>query len=105
MTGLVVWWVRNALRLQDTPVLRGAVDVAHIDQRPLVAVFCFDPRFLDRSPYRRVTDPHFKKSIAGRKPVTFESRKTNALRARFWLQSVLRLREQLEAKNSVVAQE
>lgn len=100
MTGPVVWWVRNDLRLQDNPVVRMAAGVAQCDQRKFVAVFVFDPRFLDKSPYGRVTDPEFQKSISTRKTITFSSRKTNALRARFWLQSVLKLREELAKRGA-----
>jgi deoxyribodipyrimidine photo-lyase len=96
-----VWWVRNDLRLQDNPALRAVVGAAWVDQpRDFAAVFCFDPRFLDKSPYGRVTDPNFNKSISTRKPITFASRKTNALRARFWIQCVLKLGEELEAAGS-----
>merc|ERR1740129_1147061 len=77
-TGPCVWWVRNDLRLQDNPVVRLVIGAALTDQRPFCAVFCFDPRFLDRSPYGRVTDPEFKKSISTRKSIGFSSRKTNA---------------------------
>eukprot|EP00928_Gymnodinium_smaydae_P071708 TRINITY_DN55212_c0_g1_i1.p1 TRINITY_DN55212_c0_g1~~TRINITY_DN55212_c0_g1_i1.p1 ORF type:complete len:569 (+),score=90.01 TRINITY_DN55212_c0_g1_i1:54-1760(+) len=98
--GPCVWWVRNDLRLQDNPVVRLVVGAALVDQRPFLGVFCFDPRFLDRSPYGRVTDPEFKKSISTRKPITFSSRKTNALRARFWIQSVLALRKEMEERGS-----
>jgi len=100
MTGPVVWWVRNDLRLQDNPVVRMAAGVAQCDKRKFVAVFVFDPRFLDRSPYGRVTDPEFQKSISSRKPITFSSRKTNALRARFWLQSVLKLQQELATRGA-----
>mmetsp|Transcript_47676 Transcript_47676/g.83946 ORF Transcript_47676/g.83946 Transcript_47676/m.83946 type:complete len:581 (-) Transcript_47676:86-1828(-) len=100
MSGPVVWWVRNDLRVQDNPVLRSAVGAALCDSRKFVAVFVFDPRFLDRSPYGRVTDPDFKMSISSRKQVTFSSRKTNALRARFWRQCVLKLGEELAARGS-----
>jgi len=99
-TGPCVWWVRNDLRLQDNPVVRLVVGAALCDKRPFCAVFCFDPRFLDRSPYGRVTDPNFEKSISTRKPIGFSSRKTNALRARFWVQCVLKLREELEVHGS-----
>lgn len=98
--GPCVWWVRNDLRLQDNPVVRLVVGAALCDQRPFIGVFCFDPRFLDRSPYGRVTDPDFKKSISTRKPVNFSSRKTGAIRARFWVQSVLALRESMRARGS-----
>merc|ERR1719291_330229 len=77
-----------------------AAGVALADQRKFQPIFVFDPRFLDRSPYGRVTDPEFQKSIYTRKPVTFSSRKTNALRARFWLASVKKLGEELEARGS-----
>lgn len=100
MKGPVVWWVRNDLRLQDNPVVRMAAGVALADKRPFQPVFVFDPRFLDRSPYGRVTDPEFQKSISTRKPINFSSRKTNALRARFWLKSVIKLGEELEARGS-----
>merc|ERR1719230_184068 len=100
MKGPVVWWVRNDLRLQDNPVVRLAAGVALSDKRNFQPIFVFDPRFLDRSPYGRVTDPEFQKSIYTRKPITFSSRKTNALRARFWIQCVLKLREELEAHGS-----
>jgi deoxyribodipyrimidine photo-lyase len=98
--GPCVWWVRNDLRIQDNPVVRLVVGAALVDQRPFVGLFCFDPRFLDRSPYGRVTDPDFKKSISTRKKITFSSRKTNALRARFWVQSVLALRDEMQARGS-----
>ncbi|CAE7933671.1 TOP3B [Symbiodinium necroappetens] len=75
-------------REEDNPVARAAVAEALVDQRSLLSVFVFDPRFLDRSNYGRVTDPEFKKSISTRKPVDFGNRKTSALRARFWLQCV-----------------
>jgi len=100
MSGPVVWWVRNDLRVQDNPVVRAVDGAALSDARPFVAVFVFDPRFLDRSPYGRVTDPEFKNSIATRKAITFSSRKTNALRARFWLDGVKRLGEELAARGS-----
>merc|ERR1719436_1704914 len=99
-TGPCIWWARNDLRVQDNPVLRAVVGAALADQRDFAAVFCFDPRFLDRSPYGRVTDPEFKKSISTRKPVNFSSRKTNALRARFWIQCVLKLGEELAKRGS-----
>ena len=38
MTGPVVWWVKNGMRLQDNTVLRRAVDVANTDQRRLFAI-------------------------------------------------------------------
>ena len=66
-TGPVVWWLRNDLRLRDNPVAREAVAEALTDQRALLSVFVFDPRFLERSLYGRVTDPEFKKSIKTRK--------------------------------------
>lgn len=100
MKGPVVWWVRNDLRLQDNPCVRMAAGVALSDKRSFQPIFVFDPRFLDRSPYGRVTDPDFQQSISSRKPITFSSRKTNALRARFWLQCVLKLGEELEAHGS-----
>jgi len=99
-SGPCIWWARNDLRVQDNPVLRAVVGAALADRRNFAAVFVFDPRFLDRSPYGRVTDPEFKKSIWNRKPVGFSSRKTGALRARFWLQCVLKLGEELEARGS-----
>jgi len=98
--GPCVWWVRNDLRITDNPALRAVLGAALCDNREFCGVFCFDPRFLDRSPYGRVTDPDFQKSIYTRKPITFSSRKTNALRARFWLRCVLGLREELEKKGS-----
>jgi deoxyribodipyrimidine photo-lyase len=98
--GPCIWWARNDLRVQDNPVLRAVVGAALADRRPFTAVFCFDPRFLDRSPYGRVTDPEFKRSISTRKPVTFSARKTCALRARFWIQCVVRLGEELERRGS-----
>jgi len=76
------------------------VGAALVDRRQVAAVFVFDPRFLDRSPYGRVTDPDFKKSIPTRKPVDFSSRKTNALRARFWIQCVAKLGAELAARGS-----
>ncbi|CAJ1378860.1 unnamed protein product [Effrenium voratum] len=100
VAGPVVWWLRNDLRLEDNPVARAAVAEALTDQRPLLPIFIFDPRFLDRSPYGRVTDPDFKKSISTRKPVDFGSRKTNALRARFWLQCVRCISNALSASGS-----
>jgi len=98
VNGPVVWWVRNDLRLQDNPVCRAAVAEALTDQRPLLSLFIFDPRFIDRSPYGRVTDPNFQKSIATRKPVSFDGRKTCALRARFWLRCVRQLKEKMASK-------
>ena len=92
-SGPCIWWARNDLRLQDNPVLRCVTGAALSDNRKFAAVFCFDPRFLDRSPYGRVTDPEFNKSISTRKPINFSSRKTNALRARFWTQCVVKLGE------------
>lgn len=99
-TGPCIWWARNDLRVQDNPVLRAVVGAALADRRNFAAVFCFDPRFLDRSPYGRVTDPEFKKSISTRKSINFSSRKTSALRARFWIQCVLKLGEELSARGS-----
>lgn len=96
--GPVVWWMRNDLRLQDNPVVRAAVAEALTDQRPLLPVFIFDPRFLDRSFYGRVTDPDFKKSISTRKPVDFGGRKTCALRALFWLRCVRAMSDAIAAK-------
>nr|QDO16457.1 cryptochrome DASH [Crypthecodinium cohnii]USW07798.1 cryptochrome DASH [Crypthecodinium cohnii] len=98
--GPCVWWARNDLRVQDNPVIRLVCGAALVDGRPFVGVFCFDPRFLDKSPYGRVTDPNFEKSISTRKPINFSSRKTNALRARFWVQCVLQLREEMRARGS-----
>jgi len=98
--GPCIWWARNDLRVQDNPVLRAVVGAALVDKRPFAAVFCFDPRFLDSSPYGRVTDPEFKKSIPTRKEITFSSRKTCALRARFWIQCVRALGEELERRGS-----
>ena len=66
--GPCIWWARNDLRVQDNPVLRAVVGAALADRRPFTAVFCFDPRFLDRSPYGRVTDPEFKRSAAPPEP-------------------------------------
>lgn len=100
MEGPVVWWVRNDLRLHDNPVVRMAAGVALCDKRPFQPVFVFDPRFLDRSLYGRVTDPNFSKSITSRKPVPFSSRKTGTLRARFWLQCVRALGKELEKHGS-----
>lgn len=88
------------MRVQDNPVVRAVVGAAHCDKRNFVAVFVFDPRFLDKSNYGRVTDPDFKMSIYTRKPVNFASRKTNALRARFLIQCVRKLGEELEARGS-----
>eukprot|EP00929_Paragymnodinium_shiwhaense_P112512 TRINITY_DN80772_c0_g1_i1.p1 TRINITY_DN80772_c0_g1~~TRINITY_DN80772_c0_g1_i1.p1 ORF type:complete len:585 (-),score=120.36 TRINITY_DN80772_c0_g1_i1:99-1853(-) len=99
-SGPCVWWVRNDLRVQDNPVVRVVVGAALCDQREFCAVFCFDPRFLDQSPYGRVTDPEFTKSIWSRKSVNFQSRKTNALRARFWIQCVLKLRDDMARRGS-----
>lgn len=99
-SGPCIWWARNDLRLQDNPVLRCVTGAALSDNRKFAAVFCFDPRFLDRSPYGRVTDPEFNKSISTRKPINFSSRKTNALRARFWIQCVVKLGEELAARGS-----
>eukprot|EP00927_Polykrikos_kofoidii_P086969 TRINITY_DN989_c0_g2_i1.p1 TRINITY_DN989_c0_g2~~TRINITY_DN989_c0_g2_i1.p1 ORF type:complete len:576 (-),score=75.93 TRINITY_DN989_c0_g2_i1:126-1853(-) len=101
-TGPCVWWARNDLRLHDNPVVRLVVGAALCDNRPFMGVFCFDPRFLDRSPYGRVTDPDFNKSISTRKAINFSSRKTGALRARFWVQSVLALREEMAARGSLL---
>lgn len=80
--------------------MRAVVGSALADQRKFVAVFCFDPRFLDLSPYGRVTDPEFKKSISTRKPINFSSRKTSPLRVRFWIQCVLELGKELERRGS-----
>merc|ERR1719210_2091213 len=99
-TGPCVWWVRNDLRLQDNPVVRLVVGAALTDKRPFCAVFCFDPRFLDHSPYGRVTDPEFRKSISTRRPISFGNRKCCALRARFMLQCVRSLSSQLAEKGS-----
>eukprot|EP00438_Fugacium_kawagutii_P029617 Skav202660 [mRNA] locus=scaffold1791:178401:204621:+ [translate_table: standard] len=109
--GPVVWWVRNDLRLQegrrggdgcgemDNPVARAAVSEALTDQRPLLPLFIFDPRFLDRgSFYGRVTDPKFQKSISTRKPVDFSGRKTCALRCLFWLRCVRQLSDAVAQK-------
>jgi len=98
--GPCIWWARNDLRVHDNPVMRLVVGAALQDDRPFAAVFCFDPRFLDKSPYGRVTDPEFKKSISTRKTITFSSRKTNALRARFWLECVKKLGEELAERGS-----
>ncbi|CAK9000908.1 unnamed protein product [Durusdinium trenchii] len=100
--GPVVWWMRNDLRLQDNPVARTAVAEALTDQRPLLPVFIFDPRFLDRSFYGRVTDPNFEKSIKTRKPVDFSGRKTCALRARFWLRCVTRMKQSIASKGGAM---
>jgi len=98
--GPCVWWARNDLRMEDNPVIRLVMGAAHTDRRPFLGVFVFDPRFLDRSPYGRVTDPEFKKSITMRKPITFSSRKTGPLRARFWIRCVLALRKEMEAQGT-----
>jgi len=86
--GPVVWWLRNDLRLEDNPVARLAASEAHVDGRACAAIFIFDPRFIDKSNYGRVTDPGFEKSIPTRKPLDFGNRKCCALRARFMLQCV-----------------
>mmetsp|Transcript_86454 Transcript_86454/g.252989 ORF Transcript_86454/g.252989 Transcript_86454/m.252989 type:complete len:681 (+) Transcript_86454:46-2088(+) len=99
-TGPVVWWLRNDLRLEDNPVARLAAGEAQLDGRPCASVFVFDPRFLDRSPYGRVTDPEFKKSIPTRRPISFGNRKCCALRARFMLQCVRSIASQLAEKGS-----
>lgn len=98
--GPCLWWARNDLRIQDNPVLRLVTGAAHNDSRPFAGIFIFDPRFLDRSLYGRVTDPNFEKSIYTRKAVNFSSRKTNALRARFWRHCVLKLAEEMQAVGS-----
>jgi len=100
--GPVVWWARNDLRLGDNPILRTAVGEAFTDARHFVAVFIFDPRFLDYSAYGRVTDPGHVKSIQNRKPVDFSSRKCGALRARFWLQCVRGLGKELAVSGSTL---
>lgn len=97
MSGPIVWWARNDLRIQDNPILRSALGAAHCDGRDFIAVFVFDPRFIDRCNFGRVTDPEFVKSISTRKPVSFSSRKTNALRARFWRQCIIELGKELAA--------
>mmetsp|Transcript_22088 Transcript_22088/g.40595 ORF Transcript_22088/g.40595 Transcript_22088/m.40595 type:complete len:643 (+) Transcript_22088:87-2015(+) len=94
----VVWWVRNDMRLGDNPVVRSAVGDALADNRSFVAVFIFDPRFLDKSMYGRVTDPTFQKSIKRRRPVSFGNRKCSALRARFMLHTVRDLAASLRAR-------
>jgi len=95
--GPVVWWARNDLRLEDNPVLRTAIGEAFTDARKCAHVFVFDPRFLDKSNYGRVTDPNFEKSIKTRRPIDWGNRKCNALRARFWLQCVRALGRGLAA--------
>nr|QDO16359.1 cryptochrome DASH [Lingulodinium polyedra] len=96
--GPVVWWLRNDLRLEDNPVARLAAGEALVDGRAGAAIFIFDPRFLDRSPYGRVTDPGFAKSIKTRRPVTFGNRKCCALRARFMLQCVRAVAAELASR-------
>mmetsp|Transcript_38481 Transcript_38481/g.107223 ORF Transcript_38481/g.107223 Transcript_38481/m.107223 type:complete len:718 (-) Transcript_38481:27-2180(-) len=99
-TGPVVWWIRNDLRLEDNPVARLAVGEALVDGRPGAAIFVLDPRFIDHSPYGRVTDPDFRKSIPTRRPISFANRKCCALRMRFVLQCVRSLAEGLAAKGA-----
>ncbi|CAE8644091.1 unnamed protein product, partial [Polarella glacialis] len=68
--------------------------------RACTFIHIFDPRFIDRSAYGRVTDPSFRLSIAQRKPVHFGNRKCGAIRARFWIRCVQALAEELEALGS-----
>mmetsp|Transcript_47006 Transcript_47006/g.134494 ORF Transcript_47006/g.134494 Transcript_47006/m.134494 type:complete len:650 (+) Transcript_47006:86-2035(+) len=94
--GPAVWWARNDLRVEDNPVLRMAAAEAALDGRSFSAVFIFDPRFLDRSNYGRVTDPSFEKSISKRRDIDFGNRKCSAQRAHFYLQCVRSLSKQLQ---------
>jgi len=99
-TGPVVWWLRNDLRLSDNPVARLAVGEAFVEGRPCLPVFVLDPRFFDASPYGRVTDPKFEKSIPTRRPISFASRKCCGLRARFILQCLRAVAADLKARGS-----
>jgi len=92
--GVMIHWFRNDLRLHDNACASHAL-LAASKGRPYVFLYILDPRFLDASPYGRVTDPHFLKSIPCRKPVTFASRRCGALRARFYLGCLRSLDKQL----------
>eukprot|EP00747_Dinoflagellata_sp_TGD_P169993 gnl/TRDRNA2_/TRDRNA2_200397_c0_seq1.p1 gnl/TRDRNA2_/TRDRNA2_200397_c0~~gnl/TRDRNA2_/TRDRNA2_200397_c0_seq1.p1 ORF type:complete len:582 (+),score=87.20 gnl/TRDRNA2_/TRDRNA2_200397_c0_seq1:88-1833(+) len=92
---VVVGWFRNDLRLRDNPMLEKLVSTAVSRGLPVLLVYIFDRRFYDRSPYGRVTDPAFKKSIWSRQPVEFSSRKCNGRRARFYLNVLRDLRGSL----------
>jgi len=62
------------------------------------AVFVLDPRFFDSSPYGRVTDPKFEKSIPTRRPISFGNRKCSAQRAHFILQCLRELSQELASQ-------
>lgn len=85
--GPCVWWVRNDLRIQDNPALRAVNGAALVDDRKFVAVYCFDRRSLDHASH-------------GYSITNFSGKNTKALHARFVLQSVLALRDELAAAGS-----
>lgn len=97
--GPVICWFRNDLRLSDNICVQHAVELAQ-KGRPVHFVHIFDPRFIDASPYGRVTDPDFQKSIRTRRPVNFGNRKCGALRARFWVNCVRSLSHDLEQRGA-----
>ena len=75
----VILWLRNDLRLHDNAVINWA---AKQQNKQVVPVFCFDPRFYQRE------------------VKTYGTRKCGLIRTRFDIQSVTSLRTNLEAIGS-----
>ncbi|CAE8632425.1 unnamed protein product [Polarella glacialis] len=80
MSGVVCAWLRNDLRLYDSPVLHRAVQLSKERGLPTLPVYVLDPR-------------HFQRTKHG-------SLKTGAVRALFLLQSVRCLKRQLRKLGS-----
>lgn len=57
---------KNPNTFQDNPVCRAAVAEALTDQRPLLSLFIFDPRFIDRD-----LEPFFSRNIGSKKSPFF----------------------------------
>ena len=79
-----VVWFRSDLRLHDNPVLSKVAAIP--GAKEIIPVFCFDPRQVGKN----ASPPHN----------TFGSAKSNALRARFLVDSVADLKENLASKGS-----
>ena len=45
----VILWFRNDLRMHDNPVLHWALTQSKVEEREIIPVYCFDPRFFDDS--------------------------------------------------------
>uniref|UniRef100_A0A7S4VFR4 Cryptochrome DASH n=1 Tax=Alexandrium monilatum TaxID=311494 RepID=A0A7S4VFR4_9DINO len=80
MAGVVCAWLRNDLRVHDSPVLHRAAELSILRGLPVLPVYCFDPR-------------HFERTRHG-------TLKTGPVRAQFLLQSVVALKHRLRGLES-----